>query len=145
MSTITLTDITVHTTATSRAEGWVTILSDQAPAIIAHCSEQPDNWAQSIQLLCKNTAIGSEQEYIEVKNLLLQVTDDGSYLILHAELPRYPVQMSYARPAHESVYMELPHHHQAILSTDFLLVVCFIVAALSALKWLFEKYILPRF
>ncbi|MBK1779711.1 hypothetical protein JHL22_00610 [Advenella sp. WQ 585] len=143
MTTINLTDVTVSSDYTSRTEGWMSVHFSNGNTITAHCPEGNDNWAQGTKLIC-NTNQEQDLQYIKVNKLLLQAANDGKYVILQADLPMSATPMTHARPANENVYMALPHKQQSVFSADFLAIVCIIIAALYGLKWLFEKYLLPR-
>ena len=144
MTTISLTDITVSSTDTSRSEGWLNVHLSNGHTMTAHCPIGQDNWAKGTQQLCNN-AQEPGQKTIQLDKLLLQAAHEGQYIILKADLPRSAIPMTYARPANEHVFMELSHKQQSVFSADFLAIVAIIFAALYGLKWLFEKYVLNKF
>lgn len=143
MTTISLTDVTVRSDDSSRAEGWLTVEFSNGRTIHAYCPDGQDNWSQGTQRLCTNQNEPGLQS-TQVDKLLLQAANDGSYIVLQADLPRASTPMTYARPANEHVYMELPHQQQSVFSADFLMIAAIIAAALYGLKWAFEKYLLPK-
>ncbi|MFV9473949.1 hypothetical protein ACM5Q9_05955 [Advenella sp. RU8] len=143
MTTINLTDVTVSSNHASRAEGWVNVHFSNGNSIIAVCPEGNDNWAKGTKRIC-NTSDEQDLQTIPVNSLLLQAANNGKYVILEADLPLSATPMTHARPANENVYMALPHKQQNVFSADFLSIVCIIIAALYGLKWLVEKYVLPR-
>ncbi|MGO3132051.1 MAG: hypothetical protein ACTIJQ_09710 [Alcaligenes sp.] len=143
MTTLSLTNVTVRSDDSSRSEGWLTVEFSNGHTINAYCPEGNDNWTQGTQRLCANDQEPGLQN-VQVDKLLLQAANDGGYIVLQADLPRAAIPMTYARPANEHVYMELPHQQQSVLSADFLLIAAIIAAALCGLKWLFEKYLLPK-
>lgn len=143
MTTISLTDVTVSSDYASRAEGWIHVQFSNGQTIRAYCPDSSDNWALGTKRLCQSDP-SNNAEPIKVDKLLLQATQEGKYLVLKAELPKGSIPMTYARPADEHVYMELAHKQQNVFSADFLSLAALIFIALYGLKWLFEKYLLPR-
>ncbi|ARP52612.1 hypothetical protein ACDW82_09700 [Alcaligenes faecalis] len=143
MTTISLTDVTVSSDADSHAQGWLTVQFSNGYRIQAYCPKSNDNWAQGAQQLCKPGHYDGLAP-TQVDKLLLQAADDGSYVVLQATLPKAAVPMTYARPADEHIYMELSHKQQSVFSADFLAIAAIIFGALYGLKWLFEKYLLPK-
>lgn len=143
MTTISLTDVTVSSDYSSRSEGWMSVHLNNGQTLAAYCPDSLDNWAQGTKRICHSN-LEYDQQTINVETLLLQETPDGHYLVLQAELSRPAMPMTYARPANEHVFLELPHTQQSVFSADFLAVAAVIIAALCGLKWLFEKYFLPK-
>ncbi|WP_394064264.1 hypothetical protein [Alcaligenes sp. WGS1538] len=143
MTTISLTDVTVSSDVASRSEGWLNVHFSNGHTINAYCPADNDNWAAGAKHLC-NTDREHSPPPIKVDTLLLQAAHDGRYIILQADLPKAAIPMTYARPADEHVYLELPHKQQSVFSADFLAIVALVFAALYGLKWLFEKYFLHK-
>jgi hypothetical protein len=143
MTTITLTDVTIHSSYASRLDGWVDIELSNGDIMTAYCAHSTDNWTQSTKRIC-HADQESDQTSLPVDKLLLQTAGNGKYIIFNAEFPPATTTMTYARPAYEHVYLELPHKNQDVLSIEFLAIVAIIFSSLYGLKWLFEAYVLPR-
>lgn len=143
MTTISLADVTVSSDYSSRSEGWMTVHLGNGQVLTAYCPESTDNWAQGTKRICHSSS-EQDQQTINVETLLLQETQDGQYIVLQAKLSRPAMPMTYARPANEHVLLELPHTQQSVFSADFLAISAVIFAALYGLKWVLEKYLLPK-
>lgn len=143
MTTIRLNDVKVSSDNSSRSEGWLTIQLHTGERLKAYCPETQDNWAQGTKRVCHHSAVNDAQT-LNLATLLLQETHDGQYIILQAELSRPAIPMTYARPANEHVFLELPHKQKSVFSVDFLALVAIIFVALYGLKWVLEKYLLPK-
>lgn len=144
MTTISLTDVTVSSNAAAPSEGWLNVQFSNGQTINAYCPENQGAWDQGAHHLCA-PGFSSRTDPVKVDTLLLQAGDDGTYLVMQATLPKPAIPMTYARPADEHIYLELPHKQQSVFSVDFLSIAALIAAALYGLKRLFEKYILKRF
>lgn len=144
MTTISLTDVTVSSNAAAPSEGWLNVQFSNGQTINAYCPENQDAWDQGAHHLCA-PGLSSRPHPVKVDTLLLQAGADGTYIVLQATLSKPVIPMTYARPADEHIYLELPHQQQSVFSVDFLAIAALIAAALYGLKRLFEKYVLKRF
>ena len=146
MTTVYLTDVAVSSHYGLRGDGWMNVYLNDGHILTVHCPQISDNWAQDTKRVCNN-ALGKDEHVFQMKSLLLQPSSDGGYVMLQGEIQAASGQGSYIFdiPANEIQHMLAQAQPQRILGSEFVMVVFVIGAALFGLKWLLEKYLLPRF